>query len=183
MRVFFDTEFTGLRRDTTLVSIGMVAEDGKTLYAELADYERAQCDDWIEKNVIAHLEYNGDSFCMNDGNGNTRVYGSMDEVREAISTWVSQYDDVQLVSDVCHYDMVLFIDLFGDAFSLPRNVCASCHDINQDIAKHFNVSEREAFDMSREGILEASGVVIGGHKHNALHDAKAIREIFNIVCQ
>ncbi len=33
MKVFFDTEFTGLRKDTTLVSIGMIAENGETFYA------------------------------------------------------------------------------------------------------------------------------------------------------
>ena len=35
MNIFFDTEFTGLRKDTTLISIGMIAENGKTFYAEL----------------------------------------------------------------------------------------------------------------------------------------------------
>jgi len=33
-RIFFDTEFTGLHKDTTLISIGLIAEDGRTFYAE-----------------------------------------------------------------------------------------------------------------------------------------------------
>jgi uncharacterized protein YprB with RNaseH-like and TPR domain len=32
MKIFFDTEFTGLRQHTTLISIGMVAEDGREVY-------------------------------------------------------------------------------------------------------------------------------------------------------
>ena len=51
MRVFFDSEFTGLRQDTTLISIGLVAEDGHMFYAELTDYDRNQVYPWLEENV------------------------------------------------------------------------------------------------------------------------------------
>lgn len=47
MKVFFDTEFTGLHQHTTLVSIGMVAEDGRNFYAELTDFDQTQANDWI----------------------------------------------------------------------------------------------------------------------------------------
>ena len=58
MKVFFDTEFTGLHKDTTLISIGMVDENGRSLYIELNDYDKSQVNDWIRKNVISHLENN-----------------------------------------------------------------------------------------------------------------------------
>ena len=29
MKIFFDTEFTGLHKDTTIISIGMISENGK----------------------------------------------------------------------------------------------------------------------------------------------------------
>jgi DNA polymerase III epsilon subunit-like protein len=32
-KIFFDTEFTGLHQKTTLISIGLVSECGKTFYA------------------------------------------------------------------------------------------------------------------------------------------------------
>lgn len=51
MKLFFDTEFTGLHKDTTLISLGMVDEDGRTFYAEFNDYDKSQCDEWIQKNV------------------------------------------------------------------------------------------------------------------------------------
>lgn len=44
MKVFFDTEFTGLHQKTTLISIGLISEDGKTFYAELTDYDQTQVD-------------------------------------------------------------------------------------------------------------------------------------------
>lgn len=51
MKIFFDTEFTGLHKDTTLVSIGMVSEDNRQFYAELTDY-----DIMIKNNVILGLK-------------------------------------------------------------------------------------------------------------------------------
>ena len=58
---------------------------------------------------------------------------------------------------------------------------AACHDINQDIAKHFGLSEISAFDMSREQILKNSKIEIEGNKHNALYDAEVIRAIYSQV--
>lgn len=55
MKVFLDTEFTGLHQNTTLVSIGLVAENGDTFYAELTDYDESQVDSWLQKNVINNL--------------------------------------------------------------------------------------------------------------------------------
>lgn len=37
MRVFLDTEFTGLHQDTTLISIGLIAENGKTFYGQISE--------------------------------------------------------------------------------------------------------------------------------------------------
>ncbi len=51
-RLFFDTEFTGLRNGTTLISIGIISQCGKTFYAELTDYNLTMVDDWINENVI-----------------------------------------------------------------------------------------------------------------------------------
>lgn len=182
MKVYFDTEFTGLHKDTTLISIGCVAEDGSTFYAELTDYDKSQCNDWIQKNVIAHLKFNGEQRGQNDGQGHMEVCGTKEQVKEYLTVWLSKYNEVQLVSDVCHYDMVLFIDLFGTAFDLPKGVNAACHDINQDIAAWFCISEAEAFNYSREGILIDNERYFEGNKHNALYDAKVIKEIYKFMC-
>ena len=53
MRLFFDMEFTGLHKNTTPISIGIVSEGGKTFYAEFTDYDESQCDDWIKENVTS----------------------------------------------------------------------------------------------------------------------------------
>ena len=179
MKVFFDTEFTGLHKNTTLISIGCVAEDGKTFYAELTDYDKSQCNDWINENVINHLLLGTEHFVLRSEPEKCEVQGTRNQVKKYLALWLSQFKSVQLISDVCHYDMVLLIDLFGTAFDLPKNVSASCHDINQDIARHYGISEREAFDKSREEIVsELCTEGIHGAKYNSLYDARVIKTIY-----
>lgn len=60
-KIFFDTEFTGLHQNTTLISIGLVSDEGERFYAELTDYDETQCDDWITKNVLDHLLLSGNT--------------------------------------------------------------------------------------------------------------------------
>ena len=156
MKVFFDTEFTGLHKNTTLISLGCVDENGRTFYAEFTDYDTSQIDDWINENVIKNLSYaKKKSFFRKNGafEHDWRIKGDKTMVREALEEWLNQYSFVELVSDVCHYDMVLLVDLFGGAFSLPENVNPSCHDINQDIAEFYGCTEKWAFNHSREEML------------------------------
>ena len=169
MNVYFDTEFTGLHKNTTLISIGCIADDGRQFYMELNDYDKDQCNDWIKENVLAHLD------------GEPKITGNKQEVASKLREWLSYYKDVQLVSDVCHYDMVLFIDLFGDAFDIPSNVNPACHDINQDIAKLKGISEKEAFDYTRENLIDDVLRYEVCKKHNALWDAKVIRSIYCVM--
>lgn len=176
MKVFFDTEFTGLHKNTSLISLGMVDESGRTFYAEFTDYDKSQCDDWIQKNVINNLI--NDSNKIDYESDNWVVIGDKDFICTMLKKWLKDYDSVQLVSDVCHYDMVLFIDIFGTAFDLPSNVSPSCHDINQDIADYMDITEKEAFDVNRERFLGCYISDIKGNKHNALYDAKVIKGIY-----
>ncbi len=182
MKIFFDTEFTGLHKNTTLISIGLVSEDNRQFYAELIDYDEKQCDDWINKNVISNLYMRDWEKRENTYISNYHIGGKY-EIAKVLGNWFAQFDTVELVSDVCHYDMVLLIDLFGNAFSLPKKVCAACYDINQDIARKYNISLAEAFDKSREDILYQNYKenVIKGEKHNSLYDAKVIRELYQIL--
>lgn len=183
MKIFFDTEFTGLHQNTTLVSIGLVSEDNKRFYAELTDFnwDDVHKNKWLLENVVNKLY-----FRQHDSD---RKYipgyhvGAKSDVARMLKNWLLQFDEVQLVSDVCHYGFVLFISLFGGAFDIPKNVSPYCYDINQDIARYYKIAEREAFDKSREEILYSKYKenAIAGDKHNALYDAEVIREIYQIV--
>ena len=142
MLLFFDTEFTGLRKNTTLISLGIVAENDKTFYAEFNDYDRKQMNKWLEDSVMKYLKFPIEIANRDIGRAdhiysdNFTMVGNKKLIKDYLIKWLTQFKEpLQLVSDVCHYDMVLFIDIFDDAFSLPENLSPTCHDINQDIAK------------------------------------------------
>lgn len=181
MKIYFDTEFTGLHKDTTLISIGLVSECGKTFYGECYDYDERQIDTWIQENVLNHTTYLceiSNTECMSISKEHMHLVASKENLGNYLREWFSQFDKVELVSDVCHYDMVLLIDLFGTAFDLPPQVSASCHDINQDIARYYGIDLIQAFDVSREDLLlNDFSVRIAGNKHNALYDAHVIKAI------
>lgn len=192
MKVFFDCEMTSLDENSQLISIGLVDEDGRTFYAEFNDFNDLSCSQWVKENVLdnRYLVYNirdnekakqgiksheGENYISNF------YYGDSNCIRVMLENWLKKYDAVELVSDVCHYDMFLFCNLMGDAFMLPDNVTPACYDINQDIMRYYNISMQEAFDMSREDILYQNYRKIEGNKHNSLYDAKVIKEIYYII--
>lgn len=157
MKIFFDTEFTGLHQNTTLISIGLVAETGETFYAELNDYDESQLNGWLHENVIAHL-------------GNADFVGSQNEVASAIQSWLKQFDRVEMWSDVLAYDWVLFCNLFGSAFDIPQNV----YYIPFDLATLFKIKDIDP-DVNREEFAELQN---GAEKHNALWDAMVIKACY-----
>ena len=175
MNIYFDTEFTGLHKNTTLISLGMVSEDGKKFYAEFTDYDKSQVNNWIKENVIANLWLEK---TMSEGYTQHKLNfsvarGNKTLIKLALLDWLKQFETVELYSDCSHYDMVLFVDIFGNAFDLPENICPACYDINQDIAKVLDISGSQAFNVSRE---KFSG--IDGDKHNSLYDAEVIKACY-----
>ena len=171
MKIFFDTEFTGLHKNTTLISIGLVDEQGNTFYAELTDFDNTQIDEWLQENVISNLN-NPQSFgCSNyleGGSQNCYVNGDMNFVEKHLRIWLSEYREVEIWSDCLAYDWVLFNNIFGHAFNIPNNV----YYIPFDICTLMKIKGVDP-DVNRE---EFCG--IDGSKHNALHDAKIIKSCY-----
>jgi hypothetical protein len=169
-KIFFDTEFTGLHQNTTLISIGLVSECGKTFYAEFNDYDFKQVDDWLKENVINNLQYNG-IFQKLDETKNSISYKSTTEnIKEKLTDWLEQFGEVEIWSDCLSYDWVLFNQIFGHAFNIPKNV----YYIPFDICTLFYAKGIDA-DINRE---EFSEMTEGSQKHNALWDAEVIRQCF-----
>ena len=181
MRVYLDTEFEGLWKTAKLISLGLVSEDGKEIYIEFNDIDIDNQDEWIKQNVLINTVYYGNKGINNITESENYFICNKEKAKEILIEWFKQFIEVQIVSDVCHYDFVQFIDIFGTAFDLPKNICASCHDINQDIAKYYYITESKAFEISREDILEQNNIFIEGEKHNSLYDAKVIKEIYKIL--
>lgn len=151
-----DTEFTGLCQNTTLISIGMVTEKGQTFYAECNDYDPYQVDDWIRKNVIDNLWY---------PNGLPER-----QVRSLLEEWLSNLGPVEIWSDCLSYDWVLFNQLWGHAFNIPKNV----YYIPFDLATVFKLKGIDP-DINREEFAGVKDDDPLRRKHNALWDAQVIR--------
>jgi hypothetical protein len=178
-KVFLDTEFTGLRKDTTLISIGLVSECGKKFYAEFLDYNKSQVDDWIRDNVISKLrlsgyinESNNEFFYRNNDPLNFEVIGLKWMIAKHLESWFSQFEFVEIWSDTLAFDWTLFVDIFGTAFDIPENV----YYIPFDIATAFKIAGIDP-DISREKYA------YGEHysempKHNALWDAETIKACY-----
>ena len=155
MKIFFDTEFTGLHQGTTLISIGMVAEDGRELYCELNDYDKSQIDDWLKDNVIANLH-------------NTNPINT-EQLRKAIEGFIEPYDKVEMWSDCLSYDWVLFNQIFGHAFNIPKNV----YYIPFDLSSMLKIYGYDP-DLDRK-VFSGLDLEI---KHNSLSDARMIKACY-----
>jgi len=168
-KIFLDTEFTGLHKNTTLISLGLISECGKTFYAEFTDYDKTQVDDWLQTNVFDNLLLQGEGIYVGlDFPDTSMILGDTSHIKNYLIEWLSQFESVQIWSDCLSYDWVLFCDLFGGAMNTPKSV----YYIPFDIATVMKI-ERFDPDVSRE---EFSGIV--GSKHNALHDAKVIKACY-----
>ena len=176
MKIFFDTEFTGLHQKTTLISIGLVSEDGRTFYAEFADYDKSQLDDWLKENVIANTLFlkgeNNFIQASTDLNNYCHV-GANGGIKADLEDWLSQFESVEMWSDCLAYDWVLFNQIFGHAFNIPKNV----YYIPFDICTLFKMKGIDP-DINREYFALDSGIVFGEGKHNALWDAKIIKACY-----
>ena len=97
-KLFFDTEFTGLHKDTTLVSIGIVSDCGRTFYAESTDYDEKQIDNWIHDNVMNRLRYLNPrskeiSLPHITGSDNVSMCGSIEDIRAQLEKWMLSFND------------------------------------------------------------------------------------------
>ena len=170
-KIFLDTEFTGLHQNTTLISIGLISECGKTFYAELTDYDKTQIDGWLQENVIDNLS---NQMMLNnsyEGIENVRCKCDAKILKLYLSQWFEQFESVEIWSDCLSYDWVLFNQLFGHAFNVPKNV----YYIPFDICTLFKIKGIDP-DVNRE---EFSGLIDGSQKHNALWDAKVIKACYD----
>lgn len=178
-KIFFDTEFTGLHQKTTLISIGLVSETGKTFYAEFSDYDREQIDDWLQDNVLSRLTNQGmlhNSF--KEKEGNARCFGNTRVIKEFLKSWLLQFEEIEMWSDCISYDWMLFCELFGGALNIPGHV----YYIPFDICTIFKQRGIDP-DISREQFSGADKNPGDVPKHNALWDAQLIMQCYKTLME
>ena len=111
MRLFLDCEFTQLSAAAKLISLALVAENGREFYAELIDtWREADCSDFVIKIVLPQLW--GGSYAL-------PIIGA----RSALFDFLKSFDEaLEIVTDAPQYDWELFCELAYDDGKWPQNV-------------------------------------------------------------
>lgn len=205
-KVYFDTEFTGLTKNTDLISIGMVVLNRKTLkwaalYHEFTDYDKSKVNDWVKENVINNLL--GEKGYHSTLIDVTNSIGTKEDFKKVFDEWIHREagleaeDKVCLVSDCSSYDHVLFNDIYGGAFQVPSYIIPQVYDIVHNIANFLYHDWDKAFDVSREKLCDTLWNLASARaellksiiyeranmshdmKHNSLYDALTIAQLYN----
>ncbi len=208
--LYWDLEFTGLHQNTTLISIGIIADSGQTFYAESTDFDKSQIDEWLQKNVIDNLLFTDKITPSNSSwehwisekgeHGNAlafalakkdmshfRCIGKTPMVRNRLEKWLEQFEHIEMWSDCDSYDWVLFCQIWGHAFNIPKNIYYIPFDIStafklQGIDPDINREEYgcDSIDVNPDGtrtpvFFNEDGIKMEVKKHNSLWDAIVIR--------
>lgn len=118
MRFWFDTEFIEDGRTIDLISIGIVAADGRELYLESSECNLDRASPWVRENVIPHLT----------ANVWDRVSIATD-VRNFVDP--SRYGKPEFWAYYADYDWVALCQLFGTMMDLPKGWPMYCRDVKQ----------------------------------------------------
>jgi 3' exoribonuclease, RNase T-like len=147
MNYFLDTEFIENGTTIDLISIALVAEDGRTLYLQHADCEFKYASDWVWRNVFPHLkdfDMRGTRSCQpkTDGMGTSNsgrcnsepcCWSRRSEIRKDILAFcdVEKYGKPVFWGYYADYDWVAFCQIFGTMVNLPKDYPMYCRDIKQ----------------------------------------------------
>ena len=180
MKCYFDMEFTGLHQNTTPVSIGIVDENNRTFYGEFSDYDKSQVDDWLQDNVIAHLELdesNENPYEYDFGNvTDWRIKGDTKIIKHAMELWFNYYSNpIEMWSDCLAYDWMLFCQLWGGALKVPEKIFYIPFDLCTLLWTRGLDPDINREDFVR-GYLKDEG-----KKHHSLHDARVIKAIYEML--
>jgi hypothetical protein len=115
MRFWFDTEFIEDGKTIDLLSIGIVSEDGREYYAEVAETDHSRASQWVKDNVIVHLQ----------GNAKPRA-----QIASEIVAFVGG-EKPQFWAYYADYDWVALCQLYGTMMDLPKGWPMYCRDLKQ----------------------------------------------------
>jgi len=121
-KIFFDTKFTEMRQNATLISIGLISESGQTFYAELNDYDKNQIDESTKEKLIYKDEDNKEIYIRDDDKYSVTLKCNKEKLQFELNRWFQQFEEVEMWGDCLAYDWVLFCEIFGGASNIPKNI-------------------------------------------------------------
>jgi len=157
--IFLDTEFSSVDPyKGEILSVGLVKLTGEELYLEL-EYD-GRLDPWVKKNIIPSLK---------------QKKVSREEAIEKIKEFVGKKKPY-MISYVNQYDAIYTYKLFGRGnvpfYWLPIDFAS--------ILFGMDVNPESYFTKDKENFFKEIGVDTRKfkHTHNALDDAKLLREVY-----
>jgi hypothetical protein len=179
MRIYYDTEFHDTGRTIDLISIGLVAEDGKELYRINGGgmgIPGAANNKWLRENVLPSLPVkvrHRSEFPLDEQKFlnaiNAAYYPTWveehpdfqhvctgDKLRRDVHNFLTQYKDIELWAYYAAYDHVALAQIYGPMINLPLGIPMYTHDLMQEWDR-----------LGRPTLPKQSG-----GNHNALADAR-----------
>ncbi|PDP87786.1 hypothetical protein CQJ94_10510 [Glycomyces fuscus] len=139
MRVYYDTEFVerGPEHPLVLVSIGMVAEDGRELYAVSSEFDQdlVRSHPWLSEHVWAQLPLRAGpegTTVLDTGHPHVRTRA---EIARMVHGFLRATPEPQLWAWYGSYDHVLLCQLWGTVRDMPREVPFLTHDLKQEAVR------------------------------------------------
>lgn len=135
-KYFIDTEFIEDGVTIDLVSIALVAEDGREFYAESTEADLSKANDWVKENVIAHLwSRQADKSAFNAWSRDGGKGGLLTRRQIVSELFVfcspEQYGKPEFYGYYSAYDHVALCQLFGRMIDLPTGWPMFTNDIKQ----------------------------------------------------
>lgn len=164
MKYFLDTEFIEIPGSIQLISVGIVAEDGRTFYAENTSFDERMADDWVKENVLRKLKWwpHRAPFKSTSNIYHFESYGPITWIKDHIIEFVKDDPSPIFYGYFADYDWVIFCWIFGKMINLPAGFPMYCRDLKQ--------------------MLDESGkskIPKPEDEHNALIDALWNRDLYN----
>ena len=122
MRYFYDTEFIDDGRTIDLISIGMVAEDGREYYAVSTEFDPQRAGNWVRSHVLPKLPSPG-----------SQLWRSRRQIRCDLEQFlgVDGDDPIELWAWVGAYDHVALCQLWGPMPELPSTIPRFTRELRQ----------------------------------------------------
>lgn len=154
VRYYLDTEFIEQPCCIDLISIALVADDGREYYAVSSEFDASRASKWVVDNVFPHLPPR-DTW--------KRRSQIADEIRAFVGDTKPEF-----WAYFADYDWVVFCWLFGRMIDMPSGWPMFCMDLKQV--------------MVERGIMKDQLPFQEGAEHNALDDARWVMRAHHTLC-
>jgi len=152
MRYWYDIEFIEDGKTIDLISIGIVAEDGREYYAISTEFDEKKASRWVKDNVLIHLP---GKRIIAPKLRSIAHYRTRSRIKKEVLSFIGD-DKPEFWAYYADYDHVALCQLFGTMMDLPKGWPMYTNDIKQlcDLLGNPKLPDQ------------------GKGEHNALDDAK-----------